>query len=119
LQAAIAACHAESVSWAATDWSQILVLYDMLLRHEPAPVVQLNRAVALRYVVGPYEALREVDALRGALNCYHLWHAVRADMLSALGRRADAEAAAAFALALTRNPAEQSLLRTRLSTSPS
>jgi RNA polymerase sigma-70 factor (ECF subfamily) len=114
LQAAIAACHAEAESWAATDWPQILILYDMLLRLEPSPVAMLSRAVALRYVAGPKAALAEVDRLENTLDGYHLWHAVRADLLDALGRRDKANAAERRALSLTHNPAEQSLLRRRV-----
>jgi RNA polymerase sigma-70 factor (ECF subfamily) len=114
LQAAIAACHAEAAAWDQTDWPQILVLYDMLLRRLPSPVTELNRAVALRYVVGAEPALREVDALAPRLDGYHLFHAVRADMLAALGRRAEAQRSETLALRLTQNPAEQSLLRRRL-----
>ncbi|HYW27496.1 MAG TPA: sigma-70 family RNA polymerase sigma factor, partial [Terriglobales bacterium] len=86
LQAAIAACHAEAPSWAATDWRQIVVLYDLLLRLTPSPVVRLNRAVALRWVAGSRAALAEVDALAGALDGYHLFHAARAELLQELGR---------------------------------
>ena len=114
LQAAIAACHAEAPSWAATDWTQILVLYDMLLRLAPSPVTQLNRAVALSHVVGAAPALQDVDALAPALETYHLFHAVRAELLRELARYAEAREAERRALELTRNPAEQSLLRRRL-----
>jgi RNA polymerase sigma-70 factor (ECF subfamily) len=114
LQAAIAACHAEAASWAETDWPQILVLYDLLLRLAPSPVAQLNRAVAMRYVLGVEPALQEVDGLGATLDAYHLFHAVRADLLTTLGRRTEAQHAEARALELTHNPAEQSLLRRRL-----
>ena len=114
LQAAIAACHAEARTSAATDWPQILVLYDMLLQRAPSPVTRLNRAVALRYVAGPEAALCEVDSLATALDGYHLLHAVCAELLTALGRYEQAQAAERRALELTRNPAEQSLLRRRL-----
>jgi RNA polymerase sigma-70 factor (ECF subfamily) len=86
----------------------------MLLRRLPSPVTELNRAVALRYVVGAEPALREVDALAPRLDGYHLFHAVRADMLAALGQRAEAQRSETLALRLTQNPAEQSLLRRRL-----
>jgi RNA polymerase sigma factor (sigma-70 family) len=114
VQAAIAACHAETASWAATDWPQILALYDMLLRMAPSPVVRLNRAVALRQVTGPDAALAEVEALAQDLDGYHLFHATRAELLLELGRREQARAAELRALALTGNPAERSLLKRRL-----
>jgi RNA polymerase sigma-70 factor (ECF subfamily) len=114
LQAAIAACHAEAPSWAATDWTQILILYDMLIRIAPTPVARLNRAVALREVVGPEAALREVQALAPELESYHLWHAVYAELALAVGEREVARAAELRALELTRNPAEQGLLKRRL-----
>ena len=118
LQAAIAACHAEAASWEATDWPQILVLYEALLRGAPSPVVRLNRAVALSYVAGPEQALREVDELGAALRHYHLFHATRADLLRRLGRAEEARNADAAALELTRNPAERLLLQERLAMPP-
>jgi RNA polymerase sigma factor (sigma-70 family) len=114
LQAAIAACHAEAPSWAETDWRQILLLYDALLRLAPTDVVRLNRAVALGHAVGPQPALAEVDRLEPALRGYHLFHAIRADLLRRLGRGEEARTADARALALTRNPAERRLLTERL-----
>ena len=114
LQAAIAACHAEAPSWAETDWTQILVLYDLLLRMAPTPVVRLNRAVALRAVAGPEAALAEVDALAGELDGYHLFHATRAELLFELGRREQSRAAEVRALGLTANRAERRLLERRL-----
>ena len=114
LQAAIAACHAEAPSWEATDWPQILVLYDMLLRFNRSPVVRLNRAVALRWVGGPEAALAEVEALVPDLDGYHLFHATRAELLLELGRREQARAAELRALGLTVNRAERSLLERRL-----
>ena len=115
LQAALAACHASAGSWQDTDWLQILVLYDMLLAHDPSPVTQLNRGVALGKVWGPADALAYVDRLAGSLASYHLFHATRAALLRELGRDREADLADARALTLTRNPAEQLLLRTRLS----
>jgi RNA polymerase sigma-70 factor (ECF subfamily) len=115
LQAAIAACHAEAPAWAATDWPQIVVLYDMLLRLDPSPVVRLNRAGALRWVAGPEAALAEVDALAADLDGYHLLHATRAELLRELGRREAARAAELRALDLTANRAERALLERRLS----
>ena len=114
LEAAIVACHAESESWAATDWRQIVLLYDLLLQVAPSPVVRLNRAVALRQVIGPEAALAEVDALKGELDTYHLFHAIRGELLLKLNQRQQARAASLRALALTHNPAEQSLLTRRL-----
>jgi RNA polymerase sigma-70 factor (ECF subfamily) len=114
LQAAIVACHAEAKQWEDTDWTQIAVLYDMLLHLAPSPVTRLHRAIALRYVTGPAAALREVDALAGSLNGYHLFHATRAELLRDLGHAGQAQAADQRALTLTANPAERSLLRQRL-----
>jgi RNA polymerase sigma-70 factor (ECF subfamily) len=114
VEAAIAACHAEAPSWAATDWPQILLLYDLLLNLRPSPVVRLNRAVALRQVAGPEAALDEVNALGGTLEHYHLFHAIRGELLLDLGRREQARAADLRALALTHNHAEQALLTRRL-----
>jgi RNA polymerase sigma factor (sigma-70 family) len=114
LQAAIVACHAEAGRWEDTDWTQIAVLYDMLLRLVPSPVTRLHRAVALRYVTGPASALREVEALADDLDGYHLFHATRAELLRDLGHLDQARAADRRALTLTANPAERSLLRQRL-----
>ena len=82
LHAAIAACHADAPDGEATDWLQVLTLYDMLLAYDRSPIVRLNRAVALAEIDGPRAALDEVDALRDDLAAYHLWHAVRARMLA-------------------------------------
>jgi RNA polymerase sigma factor (sigma-70 family) len=114
LQAAIAACHAEASSWEATDWRQVLLLYDALIRMTPTAVVRLNRAIALSHGVGPAEALEEVEPLEPALRGYHLYHATRAELLRRLGRPAEAREANDRALALTRNPAERRLLEERL-----
>ncbi len=114
LQAAIVACHAEAGRWEDTDWTQVVVLYDMLLYLAPSPVTGLHRAIALRYVTGPSAALREVDALAGSLDSYHLFHATRAELLRDLGHNDQARAADERALTLTANPAEISLLRQRL-----
>jgi len=114
VQAAIVACHAEARSWEETDWLQILLLYDELLRLAPGPVARLNRAIALRYVAGPEAALAEIDALAEPLVGYHLLHATRAELLRALGRPADARRADERALTLTANPAERALLEQRL-----
>ncbi|GAA4202393.1 RNA polymerase sigma factor [Actinocatenispora rupis] len=114
VQAAILACHAEAPRWEDTDWTQILVLYDMLLYLAPSPVTRLHRAVALGYVIGPVAALAEVDALAADLDGYHLYHATRAHLLRQLGDPAGARAADERALARTDNPAERSLLRHRI-----
>jgi RNA polymerase sigma factor (sigma-70 family) len=115
LQAAIVAVHAEAPRWEDTDWEQILLLYTMLDGLAPSPVTKLHRAVALRYVAGSHAALSEVEALASALDGYHLWHATRAELLRDLGRSDEARAADQSALQLTANPAEQSLLRQRIS----
>nr|BFF10860.1 hypothetical protein GCM10025699_21630 [Microbacterium flavescens] len=114
LHAAIAACHADASSAAATDWLQVLTLYDMLLAYDPTPVVRLNRAVALARIDGPESALAEVDALEDALARSHLWHAVRASLLRDLGRDDDALAADLRALEHTANEAERRLLAARI-----
>jgi predicted RNA polymerase sigma factor len=114
LQAAIAACHAEAASWEETDWDQIALLYEKLVQLSPSPVVRLNRAISLSHVLGAAAALREVDAVAGALDRYHLFHATRAEMLRQLGRASEAHLADERALQLTRNPAERSLLSERL-----
>jgi RNA polymerase sigma-70 factor (ECF subfamily) len=115
LHAAIAACHADAETSAETDWLQVLTLYDMLLAYDRSPVVRLNRAVALAEIEGPGVALAEVDALEPALSGYHLWHAVRAHLLRALGRDAAATASDLRALELTANEAERRLIAARLS----
>jgi RNA polymerase sigma factor (sigma-70 family) len=114
LQAAIVACHAEATSWAETDWLQILLLYDALLRHAPSPVVRLHRAIALSHVCGPEAALDEVNAVGTELNRYHLFHATRAELLRELGRVDEARCSDEQALGLTGNPAERALLEQRL-----
>ena len=114
LQAAIAACHAEAPSWEATDWRQVLLLYDALLALTPTAVVRLNRAIALSHGVGPTGAIEEVERLEPALRGYHLFHATRAELLRRLGRPHEAREADRRALALTRNPAERLLLEERL-----
>ncbi|HLG70082.1 MAG TPA: sigma-70 family RNA polymerase sigma factor [Chloroflexota bacterium] len=114
VQAAIVACHAEAPSWEATDWPQILALYDQLLRMAQSPVLRLNRAIALRFVAGPEAALAEVEGLAGDLGQYRLFHATRAEILRDLGRHAEARLADERALELTANPAERALLEQRL-----
>jgi len=114
LQAAIVACHAEAADWDSTDWEQIVLLYDMLLHLAPSPLTRLHRSIALRYTAGPEAALSEVEALAAALDRHHLCHATRADLLRAIGRGGEAQAADRRALELTTNPAEQALLRQRI-----
>jgi len=118
VQAAIAACHAEAPSWEQTDWRQILLLYDQLLRFTPTAVVRLNRAIALGEGVGPAEALVEVNRLDPALSGYHLFHATRGELLRRLGRPQEARLADERALELTTNPGERLLLEERLAGSP-
>lgn len=101
LQAAIAACHAGALSWEETDWLQILALYEVLFRLSPSPIVALNRAIALRHVMGPAAALAEVETLYDSLHGYHLYHATRAELLAAVGQHDLAREANARALALT------------------
>ena len=101
---------------AATDWAQIVALYDLLLRLEPSPVVELNRAVAVAMHHGPAAGLAALDAIlgRGALADYHLAHAARADLCRRLGRTAEARAAYRRALALVRQAPERRFLERRL-----
>ncbi|MGC5701338.1 RNA polymerase sigma factor [Pseudomonas sp. NFXW11] len=116
LQAAIAAVHAEAPSAAETDWAQIVGLYEVLLRLQPSPVVQLNRAVALAQRDGAEAGLAEVEAIlaRGELQDYHLAHAARADFCRQLGRLDAAREAYQRALALTRQAPERRFLEGRL-----
>jgi len=114
LQAAIVACHAEAPTWEDTDWTQILVLYTLLLRLQPSPVTRLHRAVAMRYAQSPQAALAELAELAEPLGGYHLYHATRAELLRATGQPDAAREADAQALTLTANPAEIEILRDRL-----
>jgi RNA polymerase sigma factor (sigma-70 family) len=114
LQAAIVACHADAERFQDTDWEQIVLLYDMLLALAPSPVTRLHRAIALRYTAGPDAAMRELDALAGALDRYHLYHATRAELLREFGDPDQARAADRLALELTANPAEQAVLQRRI-----
>ena len=111
IQAAINAVHSDAPRAALTDWSQIVALYDQLLVFTPTPVVELNRAVAVAELAGPAVALELVERLE--LANYHLFHAVRADLLGRLGRFGEAEAAYQAALPLTTNEAEIRLLERR------
>ena len=115
VQAAIAALHAQAPSYEQTDWWQIRLLYGRLQQLSPSPVVLLNRAVATRYTVGAEAALAEIEPLSAVLDGYHLFHARRAGLLTALGREAEAGRASERALALAVNPAERELLTRGLS----
>ena len=116
LQAAIAAVHAEAPNASATDWAQIVELYNVLVRADPSPVVELNRAVAVAMRDGPLAGLELVDAIlaRGDLGNYHLAHAARADLCRRLGRTAEARASYERALSLTMQEPERRFLERRL-----
>jgi RNA polymerase sigma-70 factor, ECF subfamily len=116
LQAAIAAVHADAPHAAATDWRQIVGLYDVLLRTDPSPVVELNRAVAVAMRDGPAAGIALIDAIlaRGELTEYYLAHSARADLCRRLGRTREASAAYERALALTRQEPERRFLERRL-----
>lgn len=116
LQAAIAACHARAPSTEETDWSQIVALYDLLLRASPSPVVELNRAAAIAMRDGPDAGLMLVEEIqqRGDLADYHLAHAARADLCRRLGRFADAAAFYETALSLAKQEPERRFLAKRL-----
>jgi RNA polymerase sigma-70 factor, ECF subfamily len=113
IQAAINAVHSDAPTAAATDWPQILQLYDQLTSLDPSPVVALNRAVALAEVDGPRAALTLVDALGPGLGSYYLFHAIRADLLRRLGRNSEAVSAYEAAIARTENASERAFLRHR------
>ena len=116
LQAAISAVHAEAPGAAATDWAEIVGLYDLLAQVEPSPVVELNRAVAVAMRDGPQAGLALVDAIlaRGELSDYRLAHAARADLCRRLGKNADARQSYQRALALTRQEPERRFLERRI-----
>jgi RNA polymerase sigma-70 factor (ECF subfamily) len=120
LQAAIAAVHAEAPSAGATDWKEIVGLYDVLLRVEPSSVVELNRAVAVAMHDGPEAGLTLIDAIlaRGELSDYHLAHAARADLCRRLARTAQARASYKRALELVRQEPERRFLERRLAELP-
>jgi predicted RNA polymerase sigma factor len=115
LQAAIAACHARARTAVETDWHRIAELYRELAELTRSPIVELNRAVAVSMAFGPALGLELVDALRGepSLAGYHLYPAVRADLLTKLGRASEARAELARAASLTRNERERALLLER------
>ena len=116
IQAAIAALHAEATGTDTTDWVEVVALYDLLLRLEPSPIIELNRAVALAMRDGPEAGLAAIDGLvaAGELADYHLMHAARADLLARAGRRGEAATAYRRALDLARQPAERRFLERRL-----
>ena len=116
LQAAIAAVHAEAESTAATDWRQIVALYNQLVRIQPSPVVHLNRAVAIAMCDGPEAGLTHIDALleHGELANYYLAHSARAELCRRLGRTAEARASYEKALALTQQEPERQFLQERI-----
>ena len=116
LQAAIAAVHADAATAAATDWAEIVGLYDLLLSADPSPVVELNRAVAVAMRDGPAAGLALVDAIlaRGDLQDYRLAHAARADFCRRLGNTTEARASYERALALARQEPERRFLARRL-----
>jgi RNA polymerase sigma-70 factor (ECF subfamily) len=114
IQAAINAVHTDSPTAAATDWLQILQLYNQLLSLAPSPVVALNRAVAVAEVEGPDAALALVNGLN--LSQYHLFHAIRADLLRRLGRNLEAAAAYDAAIARSENAAERTFLQRKRDT---
>jgi RNA polymerase sigma-70 factor (ECF subfamily) len=116
LQAAIAAVHAEAESTAATDWRQIVALYDQLVRVQPSPVVHLNRAVAIAMADGPEAGLTHIDAVleHGELANYYLAHSARADLYRRLGRMDEARASYEKALSLTQQEPERQFLQERI-----
>src|ERR1700693_1137320 len=114
IQGAIAALHSEARSWEETDWHQIVVLYDSLVRMAEHPVVRLNRAVTLSHFGSPAQGLGEINDLAMSLEGYHLFHAARADLLDRVGEPALARDARLRALELCQNPAERSLLERKI-----
>ena len=111
--AAISAVHTDARDARDTDWSQVLALYDQLVRLDPSPVVALNRAIAVAELDGPHVALAQVDALVESLDGYHALHATRADLLRRLGRSHEARIAYDRAIALAGNAAESAYLTRR------
>jgi RNA polymerase sigma-70 factor (ECF subfamily) len=116
LQAAIAAVHAEAREASATDWTQIVGLYDVLVRANPSPVVELNRAIAVAMRDGPAEGLALVDGIleRGELEAYYLAHSARAELCRRLGNREESAAAYRRALGLARQEPSRRFLARRL-----
>ncbi|MBI4907012.1 MAG: RNA polymerase sigma factor [Acidobacteria bacterium] len=116
LQAAIAAVHADAQSAPATDWRQILALYNQLVRIQPSPITYLNRAVAIAMCDGPEAGLKHIDAVlgHGELANYYLAHSARAELYRRLGRTAEARASYERALALTQQEPERQFLQARI-----
>jgi len=116
IQAAIAAVHCEAMRAEETNWPEIVLLYDLLERVQPSPIVSLNRAVAVAMVHGPQRALVLINSLaaRGDLDRYHLFHAARADLLRRIGSSAEAAESYKRALELVTNDSERRYLERRL-----
>jgi RNA polymerase sigma-70 factor (ECF subfamily) len=116
VQAAIASVHARAENAASTDWSQIVALYDFLMRADSSPIVELNRAAAIAMRDGPEAGLVLIDAIleRGELSDYHLAHSARADLCRRLGRKAEAKASYERALELARQEPERRFIQRRL-----
>jgi RNA polymerase sigma-70 factor (ECF subfamily) len=116
LQAAIAALHAEAKSPEATDWAQIAGLYTLLLRINPSPVIELNRAVAIAMNDGPEAGLRQIDAIleRGELKDYHLAYSARAELCRKTGRTSEARTSWERALALAQQDPERRFIERKL-----
>jgi RNA polymerase sigma-70 factor, ECF subfamily len=116
IQAAIAAVHSSATATTATDWGQIVALYDVLMQAEPSPIVRLNRAVAVAMWNGPAAGLALIDQIlaQGDLADYHLAHAARADLCRRLGRKDEARAAYQRSLTLAKQDPERRFLEKRL-----
>lgn len=116
VQAAISAVHAEATAASETDWNEIVALYDLLIRLNPSPIVELNRGVAVAMRDGPSAGLKIVDAIleRGELNDYHLAHSARAELCRRLGKTTDARMSYERALKLTRQEPERRFLESQL-----
>ena len=116
LQAAIAAVHADALTSGATDWAQIVGLYDVLVRADPSPVIELNRAAAVAMRDGPAAGLALIDEIlaRGDLKDYHLAHSARADLCRRMGQWSEARTSYERALALVRQEPERRFLKRRL-----
>ena len=112
-QAAIAAEHAQAPSFAATDWTEIAIIYEAIIAMHPNPVFEVNRVVALHYAVGPAAALTQLDRVAGPLSAYQPYHAVRAHILAAIGDGAAARGAYERAIALSGTDEERTFLAAR------
>jgi RNA polymerase sigma-70 factor (ECF subfamily) len=117
IQAAIAAVHARASTADATDWNQIVALYDILIQADPSPIIELNRAVAVAMCDGPEVGLAIIDAIlaRGDLSDYHFIHSARADFCRRLGKMEEARASYQRALELSQQKSERQFLERRLS----